>query len=206
MELIIDGEGDKGVIVFAHGSSLAMDHEYMQDMALRLAAQGLKVIRFEFPYMADRRSTGKKGFPNQLPVLIASLREVVEYVKSTILAPSQPLYLAGKSLGGRVASHLYLEGGFAGLFVFGYPFHPAKDNTKLRISHFPEITENVYIFQGERDKLGNKSEVENYQLNQNIHIFWLEDGDHDLVPRVRSGYSKEQHFSYVIDKIAQLLS
>jgi len=206
VDILIDGEGNKGVIVFAHSSSLAMDHEYMQDITLRLVALGLKVVRFEFPYMANRRCTGKKGFPNQVPVLIASFRDVIEYVKSSILLPSQPLYLAGKSLGGRVASHLYIEGGFAGLFILGYPFHPAKDSSKLRISHLSKTSEKIHIFQGERDKLGSKAEVESYQLNQNIYMHWLEDGDHDLAPRKRSGYSKDGHISDVMNKIAQLLS
>jgi predicted alpha/beta-hydrolase family hydrolase len=205
MEFIIDGEGRRGVIVFAHGSSIAMDHQYMQDITEKLVAIGLKVVRFEFPYMASRRVTGKKGFPNQLPILINAFHDVIAQVRATVLKPSQPLYLAGKSLGGRVASHLYIEAGFDGLFVFGYPFHPAKDNTVLRTAHLFEVTADMHIFQGERDKLGNKEEVTAYQLNKNIQLHWLADGDHDLVPRVRSGFSKEQHMSDVIKKIEQVL-
>jgi predicted alpha/beta-hydrolase family hydrolase len=206
MEFIIDGEGSRGVIVFAHGSSIAMDHQYMQDITEKLVGVGLKVVRFEFPYMASRRVTGKKGFPNQLPVLITAFRDVITQVRKTVLKPSQPLYLAGKSLGGRVASHLYIEGGFEGLFVFGYPFHPAKNDKVLRIAHLFETTADINIFQGERDKLGNKEEVESYRLNKNILIHWLADADHDLVPRVRSGFSKEQHANHVINKIEQLIS
>ena len=89
-------------LVLAHGAGAPMDSPFMEELAGQLASHGLRVLRFEFPYMAARRADGRKRPPNPMAVLQASLRELC----STIDAP---FFLAGKSMGGRVASMMAAE-------------------------------------------------------------------------------------------------
>src|SRR5690349_4803470 len=82
-------------LVFAHGAGAAMDSAWMDEMAAALAACGLRVVRFDFPYMTRRRTSGVRSPPNPLPILCASFREVLSELKA-----DSPLFLAGKSMGG----------------------------------------------------------------------------------------------------------
>ena len=45
-------------LILAHGAGAPMDSAWMTGMAERLAARGVSVLRFEFPYMAQRRTRG----------------------------------------------------------------------------------------------------------------------------------------------------
>jgi len=226
-QLTVDGGAAKGVVVLAHGSGIAMDHEYMNNLSKLFNECGLKVVRFEFPFMAKRRSTGKKGFPDKMPVLLATYLAVIKEVLSLPENDSLPLYLAGKSLGGRVATLIaaymhpttscsQLNSTFSelpitdkvtvnGVFVYGYPFHSIKKPAQLRIEHLLELATDVYIFQGSRDKLGTREEVLGYPLSQRVKIQWFEDADHDLKPRVKSGYTQKQYLKISAQTVAVAL-
>ncbi len=221
------GRLTKGMVVLAHGSGISMDHEYMNNLSKLLNESGLKVVRFEFPFMAKRRLTGKKGFPDKMPVLLAAY---LAAIKEVLVSPENhrlPLYLAGKSLGGRVATLIadflhpmtnrsQLGSAFAelsitseitvkGVFVYGYPFHSIKKPELLRIEHLHKIATDVYIFQGSRDKLGTRDEVLNYPLGKRVKIQWFEDADHDLKPRVKSGYTQEQYLKISAQAVSKVL-
>ncbi|MYA53297.1 MAG: alpha/beta hydrolase, partial [Dehalococcoidia bacterium] len=76
---LIDGEGPgRPTLVLAHGAGAPMDHPWMERVAGLLAGEGVRVVRFEFPYMAARRTTGKRPGPNPSRVLEASWREVID--------------------------------------------------------------------------------------------------------------------------------
>ncbi|MFT5706443.1 MAG: putative alpha/beta-hydrolase family hydrolase [Oceanospirillaceae bacterium] len=209
MELLIEGGAGSGVVILAHGAGIPMDHPFMQQVSEQLNSIGLQVVRFEFPYMAKRRSTGKKSLPDKLPVLIASFKEVISKVKNEIKAQSNsktvPIYLAGKSLGGRIATIIACTEPLAGVFVYGYPFHPINKPDRLRVEHLQDINANIYIYQGERDKLGSIDEVGTYALSHNVTVEWLTDGDHDLKPRVRSGFTQQQHMNSILSKIERII-
>ena len=183
-----------------------MDHEFMNRLAKLLNEIGLQVIRFEFPYMAQRRVTGKRALPNKMPVLLDCYKQVIQNVLSMPGGLDKPLFLAGKSLGGRVATMIADGSEAQEVFVIGYPFHPIKKPEKLRTEHLESIESSIVIFQGTRDALGSKEEVDSYALNSTVSINWLEDGDHDLKPRKRSGFSQEQHIASVVEKIAGYLN
>src|SRR5438034_486654 len=118
-ELLIDGpKRASRTIVLAHGAGAGMDTPFMNFFAEGLADRELRVVRFEFPYMAKSRETGKKGPPNPLPVL----RETWLQVTKKLGANS--LVIGGKSMGGRIASLVADEAGVGGLVGLGYPFHP----------------------------------------------------------------------------------
>jgi len=54
--LIYDGPIDAEILyIFAHGAGAPMDTEFMNYFAAHLAQAGVRVLRFEFPYMALRR-------------------------------------------------------------------------------------------------------------------------------------------------------
>lgn len=203
--IISQGENVNGTIIFAHGAGMAMDHEYMQRFSLLLSQRGFKVIRFEFLYMQHRRETGKQKFPDKIDVLIECFKEVIDNCRSDIIESNKPLYLLGKSLGGRIATLIaneleplvYLQG----VFVLGYPFHPIGKPSVLRTAHLHDQKVEVSIFQGERDKFGSKDEVLEYQSALDVTLYWLEDGDHDLKPRVKSGFTQLQHLSKIADII-----
>ena len=75
----------------------------------------------------------------------------------------------------------------------GYPFHPASKPEKLRLAPLQERSMPLLIVQGERDKLGDRVEIDTYELASCCQLNFVEDGDHDLKPRVKSGYTHQAH-------------
>ncbi len=186
-------------VVLAHGAGAGMEHPFLASVAEGLAAGGLRVVRFEFPYQRDARA-GHRRAPDRMPVLQATLREVVA------AAASSRLVLAGKSMGGRVASMLADELGARAVIVFGYPFHPPKDPSSLRTAHLETLRTPTLILQGERDPFGTRDQVVAYPLSPAIRIQWFADGDHSLAPRVRSGHTAAAHLALAIDAAVQFAS
>jgi len=183
-------------IVLAHGAGAAMDSEFMNAFSTGLADCGLRVVRFEFPYMAQRRETGKRRPPDREPVLRATWLSIIESLDT------ETLVIGGKSLGGRIASLIADEAGASGLVCLGYPFHPSGKPEKLRTEHLATLATPTLILQGERDFLGNKDEVADYQLSKIIAVHWLPDGDHSFKPRKRSGRSVEDNWGDAIGATA----
>lgn len=202
MNLLIDGNPVKGIIILAHGAGMPMDHPFMGQLTKLLTGIDLQVVRFEFPYMAQRRTTGKKALPNKMPILIDTYQQVINEVASKVKVENLPLFIAGKSLGGRVATLIADHVEVNGVFVFGYPFHPVKKPQQLRVEHLADIQSKVQIFQGTRDPFGDELEVADYSLGDSVTVEWLEDGDHDLKPRKRSGFTQQDHLAKIVNSIA----
>jgi predicted alpha/beta-hydrolase family hydrolase len=192
LELRVDGPGDAATtVVLAHGAGAGMDHPFLTAVATGLAAAGLRVVRFEFPYQRDARA-GNGRAPDRLPVLQATLREAVA------AAGAQRLVLMGKSMGGRVATTLADELGAASVVVFGYPFHPPRRPEQLRTAHLATLRTPTLILQGERDPFGTRDDVAGYVLAPAITVQWFADGDHSLAPRKRSGHTAAAHFAAAV--------
>ncbi|WP_024576507.1 MULTISPECIES: alpha/beta family hydrolase [unclassified Afipia] len=191
---LMDGpEHAKFTLLLAHGAGAAMDSAAMTAMAKILAESGFRVARFEFDYMASRRtSVGRKPPPRAdklKPEFVAAI---------DALDVKGPLIIGGKSMGGRVASmvsdELYASRRISALLCLGYPFHPPGKPDQLRTQHLAEIRTPTLIVQGTRDEFGSREEVRSYDLSKSIDILWLEDGDHDLKPRKSvSGFSAADH-------------
>jgi uncharacterized protein len=194
-ELRIDGPKASRAIVLAHGAGAGMDTPFMSFFANGLADRDLRVVRFEFPYMARRRQTGKGGPPDPQPVLRESWLDVIKK-----LGPDR-LIIGGKSMGGRIASLVADEANVAGLVCLGYPFHPVGKPKQLRTEHLQAIQTPTLLLQGERDPFGNREELAGYALSPAIHIHWLQDGDHDLKPRKTSGRTQKQNWEEAIAAI-----
>lgn len=193
--------------LFAHGAGAPMDSDFMQAQAEMLSRLGVGVVRFEFPYMVERRESGKRRPPNKMDSLLASFQAQIDHAREE-LSPA-PLFIGGKSMGGRVASMLaqenHAQGRVAGLVCLGYPFHPPGKPEKLRTEHLQALTCPSLIVQGTRDKLGSSDEVAGYGLSSAIELCWLEDGDHDFKPRKVSGYSQQQHWQTSADRAAAFM-
>lgn len=185
-----DSPTSHATFLFAHGAGAAMDSPWMTDMAEGLAARGLRVVRFEFPYMAGRRE-GMRRPPDRLPTLLKTFR--THYERE--IAEGRTVLVGGKSMGGRIASMIADEVSAAGLLCFGYPFKPVgKDEIPDdRILHLRTLKTPARIIQGTRDPFGGPEEVEGLHLSSAITFTWLEDGDHDLKPRVKSGHTAKGH-------------
>ncbi|MBY5816139.1 alpha/beta hydrolase (plasmid) [Rhizobium leguminosarum bv. viciae 248] len=182
-------------ILLAHGAGAPMDSASMTAAAIALAGVGFRVARFEFAYMAARRTSEGRKPPPRAETLNPEYEAAIEE-----LGASGPLIIGGKSMGGRVASmiadDLHRQGKIAGLLCLGYPFHPPGQPEKLRTGHLTGLTTPALICQGTRDEFGTRDEVPGYDLSDRIEILWLEDGDHDLKPRKTiSGFSSADHLA-----------
>lgn len=201
-DLLIDGpENAESAFIFAHGAGAPMDSEFMETIANLLAGHGMRVIRFEFPYMAERRVTGSKKPPPRAETMMGFM---MDFVAGS--SPLRNVLIGGKSMGGRIASliadELHAEGRVSGLVCLGYPFHPPGKPERLRTAHLETLTCPALICQGERDPFGTREEVGAYRLSPAIRFEWLVDGNHDLAPRKASGRTKAQNWQQTADAIA----
>ncbi|MGM3387576.1 dienelactone hydrolase family protein [Stutzerimonas stutzeri] len=195
--------GTLATLILAHGAGAPMDSPFMQDMAVRLVARGIAVVRFEFAYMAERRATGRKRPPNPQAQLLERWREVYAEVRQQTAGR---LAIGGKSMGGRMASLLADELGADALICLGYPFYAAGKPEKPRVAHLAAIQTPTLILQGERDALGDRDSVAAYDLAPAIRLEWLAAADHDLKPLKRSGLTHQQHLDVAADAIAAFLA
>ena len=194
--LIFDGSKDaRWTIALAHGAGAPMDSPFMYAMAQGLAKRGYRVARFEFPYMAARRTGGRRGAPDREPVLRETWLKVVE------ILGREHLIIGGKSMGGRIATLVADEAAVAGLVCLGYPFHPVGKPTQLRVQHLQDLKTPTLILQGERDPFGGREEVGTYKLSRAIQLKWLTDGDHSFKPRKSSGVTEAQNLDTAISEM-----
>ncbi|MBI3408094.1 MAG: dienelactone hydrolase family protein [Planctomycetes bacterium] len=176
-----------------------MDSTFITFFASGLAKQDFRVARFEFPYMANYRTTGKKRPPDKEPMLRETWRKVVS------MLGAKGLVIGGKSMGGRIASLIADEAGVGGLICLGYPFHPVGKPDHLRVEHLQAIQTQTLILQGERDTFGNREEVARYKLSPAVRVKWIEDGDHSFKPRKKSRRTEQQNWEAAIEEIVAFL-
>lgn len=187
--------------LFAHGAGSPMDHPFMDRVARGLAAEGIGVTRFEFPYMARRREDGKRRAPDRGPKLQMWFREQV-----AALAHVPTLVIGGKSLGGRIASAIVDDVGAAGLLCLGFPFHPTgKPENRDRVARLKTVQTSTLIIQGSRDSFGNREQVRGYRLPEHIQVHWLEDGNHSFEPRKRSGLTLDEHLDTAVARMIEFI-
>jgi predicted alpha/beta-hydrolase family hydrolase len=200
VEMLWNGPEDGALVVLAHGAGAPMDSVPMSSLAAGLAAAGLRVARFEFPYMRARRETGARRGPDREPVLLDTWRTVVQQ-----LGGGERLVIGGRSMGGRMASMIADEVGARALVCFGYPFHPPGNPEKTRTAHLENLRTPTLIVQGTRDTFGTREEVAAYRLSPSIRIAWLEDGDHSFKPRASSGRTEAQNLREAVEAAADFV-
>ncbi len=187
--------------LFAHGAGAPMDTQFMKRVAEGVAASGVRVIRFECPYMQRRRESGKHGAPDPQPILLKSFHEM-------IAEAGRPgsLVIGGKSMGGRIATMVADDAAVLGVVCLGYPFHPPGQPAKTRTRHLETLGTPTLIVQGSRDSFGLPKDVETYKLSRAIRIEWLDDGDHSFKPRARSGRTEADNVRAAIDLVVDFIA
>ncbi len=191
----IDGHG-QAILLLAHGAGAPADSPYMETLTRAIAGHHVQVVRFEFGYMWRRRLDGRKRPPG--PVLrlrdefLAKLDDLNGKTE-----PERPIFVGGKSMGGRIASLLATEPSLAarvaGAISFGYPFHPPGKPDRWRTEHFEHLRCPLCIVQGTRDPFGKPAEVARQTFARHrVDIKWLAGGDHDLRPPKRQPESQSE--------------
>jgi predicted alpha/beta-hydrolase family hydrolase len=192
-------ESPRAACVVAHGAGNGQTSPFMIRFATGMAARGVTTATFDFPYMA----TGRK-VPDKPAVLEASWRGAIAQATDTLGAA--PLFIGGKSMGGRIASQVAAQGapGLAGLFFLGYPLHPPGAPDKRRDAHLPDVKERMLFVQGTRDAFGTADEIAALLPSlprATLHV--VDDGDHSFNVRVReTGRKPEQVLDTIMDAVA----
>jgi predicted alpha/beta-hydrolase family hydrolase len=191
------GGTPRALLVLAHGAGAGQQHPFMVATARGLATRGLDVVTFDFPYMARGR-----GAPDRPPVLEQSFRDVVGAARGW--SGASRLFIGGKSMGGRMATHLGAQGlpGLNGIVVLGYPLHPPGKPEQLRVAHLPSIDVPVLIVQGERDTFGGPGEFTPHlaAMKAKVTLHEVKGADHSL--SVRGAKGKGVHDS-ILDAVVK---
>jgi predicted alpha/beta-hydrolase family hydrolase len=141
----------ESLLVLAHGAGAGMTHPFMESLVTELAAVRVATLRFQFPYMEQKRKV-----PDRPPLLTAAIVEAVQTAAKA--APDLPLFAGGKSLGGRMTSLAASQeklGDVRGFVFFGFPLHPPNQPGTKRAEHLGEVNQPMLFFQGTRDTLAD---------------------------------------------------
>jgi predicted alpha/beta-hydrolase family hydrolase len=142
-------------LVLAHGAGARRMSQFMVRAAQALAARRLTTATFDFPYI-----TAGRKVPDRAPVLEAAFREAIDAARAQF--GTLPLFIGGKSMGGRISSHIASQGGagrLAGLVFLGYPLHPPGKPEQRRDAHLPAISEPMLFVHGGHDTFGTAEEI-----------------------------------------------
>ncbi len=165
-------------MLIAHGAGNDMHSSFISYLHESLAERGIMTVKFNFPY----KESGRKA-PDRAPVLEATWRAVIDTVRHDSNLNPKYLFLSGKSLGGRMASHVVAEGEkCSGLVFLGYPLHPPNKRGNPRTEHFPQITCPMLFLQGSRDALCDLELLRGalQPLKGSITLHVIEGGDHSF--------------------------
>jgi hypothetical protein len=205
------GPSPLATLVLAHGAGAGQTSDFMVTFASGLAARGLQVVTFNFPFT----ERGKK-MPDPQPVLEACYRAVLAKVAADPVTGALPLFIGGKSLGGRMASHLAAARDvddaspgawwdrLCGLVLLGYPLHPPGKPQQVRVSHLPHIVHPILVVQGAKDAFGTPAELRLFfdVLTAPAEIYAIDQGNHSFEVPKRSGRTQADVNGAAQDRIA----
>jgi len=182
-------------LVLAHGAGTSMAHPSLRRVQDGLAAQGVTTITFDFPYRATRR-----GIPDRLPVLVEAYRHVVQAVRDDGCAR---LFVGGRSLGGRVASHLAAAGTpVDGLVFLGFPLHPPGKPSTARAAHLATISGPMLFVQGTRDAFARWDLLGAVLANlPGATLHAIPEADHAFHVPKRTGRTDEEVLDEVVETV-----
>lgn len=190
------------LVVLAHGAGAGQRHPFMAAVSRGLAVRGIDVFTFDFPYMDERRRV-----PDKAPILERSFLNVIDAVRSREHLSKHRLFIGGKSMGGRIATHLGAQGiaSLSGIIALGYPLHPPGKPDQKRVAHLPSIRVPLLIVQGERDTFGTPQELgqELKTMNAPVTLHVVEGGDHSLSVR---GRGREDVYGQILDFTARWMT
>ena len=184
-------ERDAPTLVLAHGAGAGHDHPWMKKVGQGLADRGVRVVTFDFPYKAQKKSVPDK--PAVLEAAFATAwRDAHEAAAREGRLP-RSWFVGGKSMGGRISSQVAAKSGFdpapAGLIFFGYPLHPPGKPEQRRDAHLPAIRVPMLFLHGSKDPFGTPAEMTSLIAGlPGARLELVEGGDHSLEIR-RKGYT-----------------
>jgi len=171
-------------LILAHGAGAPRTHPFMVDIAERIAKSGVDVVTFNFLY-----SEAERKMPDRVDLLQATWRAAIATVRARGGLPTERLFIGGKSMGGRIATHIAAENEglvLAGVVLLGYPLHPIGKPSVVREEILNVTALPMLIVQGTRDELGPAAELKKF-LGRKLpksKMYVVEDGDHSLdVPK-----------------------
>jgi hypothetical protein len=183
--VLLSPTGATCLLVLAHGAGAGMNHIFMTAITNQLAEDNVATLRYQFPYMEQRR-----GVPDKQPLLTATVAAAVRTADQ--LAPDLPLFAGGKSMGGRMtslaASEQKLEA-VRGLIFFGFPLHPPKRLSIKRAEHLQLVKLPMLFLQGTRDDLADLTLLRPIcgSLGPQTVLHVIEGADHSFHVLKRSG-------------------
>jgi len=191
-------------LVLGHGAGAPQTSDFMVAFAQGLADRGFPTVTFNFPYMEDGRR-----LPDRSETLEAAFHAVIAAVRGRADAGRGCLVIGGKSLGGRMASHVAAAGldDLTGLVFLGYPLHPPGQPQRLRAAHLARIREPMLFVQGTRDAFGTPDELAPLlaPLGPTVRVHVVEGGDHSFAVPKRGPVPQAQVFAQAQDEIARWL-
>jgi predicted alpha/beta-hydrolase family hydrolase len=164
-------------LILGHGAGADQNSAFMTSFATALAELGVDAVTFNFLYTEQRRR-----IPDRRPSLEACYAAVVEAVRGE---HGGRLFIGGKSMGGRIATHIAADGRAgspSGIVLLGYPLHPPGRPDERRDAHLPDIRCPMLFVQGSRDVFGTPAELEPVlaTLDGRASLHVVEGGDHSL--------------------------
>ena len=171
------------LFIYAPGAGSNIDDLFGSYLSQRLFKDRIGSVRFQFPYMQDGR---------RRPDSPALLEETWGKVIATFKTPSTKLVVGGRSMGGRIASHVVAQGIQAdGLALFAYPLHSPSNPSKWRDAHLPEITVPTIFCSGTRDAFATGDElVAAASKTPGATVNLLDGADHGFAVLKSSGRTK----------------
>lgn len=178
---LVEPRGARALFVLAHGAGTTRTHESLVLLQDALAAEKVATLAFNFPYSDGR----KRRPPDPMPRLERSFRGALAFARGR---RRRPLLAGGRSMGGRVATHLAAQGErLDGLVLLGYPLHPAGQPAKLRREHLALVRCRSLFISGTRDALATRDLLEDaVGTMKRARLVWLEGADHGLDGRGRT--------------------
>jgi predicted alpha/beta-hydrolase family hydrolase len=173
-----DHDAIGGTLILAHGAGAGQSSPWIVQFARALTALGVDVVTFNFLYTDQGRHV-----PDRRPLLDACYRSVIESVERHLHATN--LFIGGKSMGGRIATHVAAEDRalpVKGIVLLGYPLHPPGRPAQRRDAHLPAVARPMLFVQGSRDAFGTPQELKPVldTISPRATLYVVEGGDHSL--------------------------
>jgi predicted alpha/beta-hydrolase family hydrolase len=170
----------RATLILGHGAGAGQLSPFLVSFARALSAQGLDIVTFNFPYTEQRRRV-----PDRRPVLDACYEAIILNVRRHLESARAALFIGGKSMGGRIATHVAAADQdlpVAGLVLLGYPLHPPGKPTETRDAHLGDVRRPMLIVQGSRDTFGTPAEFDSLmgRLSPAPTLHVVEGGDHSF--------------------------
>jgi predicted alpha/beta-hydrolase family hydrolase len=192
-------------LLLGHGAGRDQLSPFMVMFASRLAASGIDTVTFNFVY-----TERKRRIPDRTDKLESCYRAAIAAVAGLGGLASNKLFIGGKSMGGRIASHIAAQGieGLSGCVFLGYPLHPPGRPERLRDQHLASITVPMLFMQGSTDTFGTPDELRPIiqRLSARWTLYVIEGGDHSFKVPKKGDVPQDGVYQGVIERIGEWIS